>query len=195
MLFSHQVVLWTGTSVCVAVCALRFSIRTLTFRRLFPEDYLMLASLSVLVTLAASLEHYLGDFYLVLAIHNRRALPGPDFAARMESAMRGTGIALVLSTVGIWAIKLKFLAFFRRFGAQIRAYMVIWWAACLLVVASAVAQIGIIPYSCLFTSWTNLLTKCETDASLARIYASYKASIALDVVSDVVSKSSLMMLH
>lgn len=151
----------------------------------------MLASLLILAALAASLQHYLGDFYLILAIHNRLAQPGLDLSARMESAMRGTGIALVLSTVGIWAIKLNFLTFFRRFGAQIRAYMVAWWVACFLVVASAVAQIGIIPYSCLFTSWTGLLTKCETDASLTRIYASYKASIALDVISDVVSKSSL----
>ncbi|KAK8001248.1 hypothetical protein PG991_013470 [Apiospora marii] len=186
LLLSHQIVLWTGTSICIAVCALRFGIRNLTFRRLFPEDYLMLASLIILIALAAVLQHYLGDFYLVLAIMNRRALPGPDFPTRTESAMRGTGIALVLSTVGIWAIELSFLTFFRRFGAQIRAYMAAWWIACFLVVATAVVQIGIIPYSCLFTSWTSLLTRCETDASLTLIYDSYKASIALDVISDVV---------
>ncbi|KAK8112988.1 hypothetical protein PG984_013514 [Apiospora sp. TS-2023a] len=191
---TFKVVLWTGTSICIAVCALRFSIRTLTFRRLFPEDYLMLASLAILVALAAALEHYLGDFYLVLAIMNRRALPGPDFPERMESSMRGTGIAVVLSTVGIWAIKLNFLTFFRRFGAQIRAYMVAWWVACLLVVASAVAQIGMVPYGCLFTSWTSFLAKCETDASLVSIYGAYKATIALDVVSDVVSKSCALIM-
>ncbi|KAK7963951.1 hypothetical protein PG988_010925 [Apiospora saccharicola] len=150
----------------------------------------MLASLALLVALVALvavLEHYLGDFYLVLAIMSRRALPGPDFPERMESSMRGTGIAVVLSTVGIWAIKLNFLTFFRRFGAQVRAYMVAWWVACLLVVASAVAQIGMVPCGCLFTSCTSFLAKCETDASLLRIYGAYKATVALDVVSDVVN--------
>ncbi|KAK7995128.1 hypothetical protein PG990_013901 [Apiospora arundinis] len=184
--FLPKIVIWVGTGVCIVVCFLRLSIRLLTFRRLFAEDYLTLFSLTVLVALAAVVQHFLGDIYLVLLVQNQQVVPGQDFPDRLTSAMRGDGAALLLDKTGIWAIKLSFLAFFRRFGAKVRSYMITWWVACGLVVACGAVYFIIFPYSCEFGSFIHITTTCATRENIASIYRKYKANIALDVISDTI---------
>ncbi|KAK8859676.1 glycoside hydrolase family 31 [Apiospora arundinis] len=183
---AFKIVTWVGTGVCIIVCFLRLSVRLLTFRRLFAEDYLMLCSLAILAALAAVMQLTIDDIYLVLHVQNQQVMPGLDFPDRLTSGMRGHGAALLLNTTGIWAIKLSFLAFFRRFGAKVRSYMITWWVACALVVVCGAVYFAIFPYGCEFGSFVHLTTTCATRDNIASIYRGYKASIALDVISDAI---------
>ncbi|KAK7959810.1 uncharacterized protein PG986_004664 [Apiospora aurea] len=173
---AFKVVVWLTTAICIVVSALRFTIRYLTFRRLFNEDYFMLFSVLCLITLAAILQHFLGYMYLVLEMPTQVKMP--DRVVLEEPGLR---TALTLNTVGIWAIKLNFLAFFRRFGIQIRSYMISWWVASFLVVSCGLVQIGVI--LAIGSQFDSLALITE---NLIHVYTIYKASIALDVISDAI---------
>ncbi|KAK8029725.1 hypothetical protein PG993_011016 [Apiospora rasikravindrae] len=142
----------------------------------------MLFSVLVLIALAAVLQHFLGYMYLILDMPNEVAFPD-----RLVLDEPGLRTALTLNTVGIWAVKLNFLAFFRRFGIQIRSYMIAWWVASFLVVSCGLVQIGVI--LAIGSEFTSLALITE---NLIHVYTIYKASIALDVISDAISKSSLV---
>ncbi|KAK8062658.1 hypothetical protein PG997_014755 [Apiospora hydei] len=173
---AFKVVVWLTTAICIVVSALRFTIRFLTFRRLFNEDYFMLFSVLCLIALASVLQHFLGYMYLVLEMPTQVKMP--DRIVLEEPGLR---TALTLNTVGIWAIKLNFLAFFRRFGIQIRSYMISWWVASFLVVSCGLVQIGVI--LAIGSQFDSLALITE---NLIHVYTIYKASIALDVISDAI---------
>lgn len=165
------------------LAALRFSIRLVTFRRLFVEDYLMLFSLLNLIALAALFQCFLEDIYTALILRNQPTIPDPDLTEKLISALRTDGIALILNTTGIWTIKLNFLSFFRRFGCQIRSYMVFWWISVILVIAGGIGQLGVVPWRCVFD-----ITEHSSNCRSHYIYRVYEATIAIDVISDAISK-------
>lgn len=146
----------------------------------------MIFSLMTLIALSAYLQRFLGDMYTADVMP-----PGNYFNPdRLISAMRTVGVAMILSTVGIWAIKLNFLSFFRGFGRQIRSYMIFWWISFILVVACGLAQLGIIPYRCLFLSLSSMIMECSSESGSDYIYKVYEAAVAVDVVSDAISKTT-----
>ncbi|KAI1373880.1 hypothetical protein F4677DRAFT_427526 [Hypoxylon crocopeplum] len=181
---SFIITIWVATSVCILTGCLRFTIRLTCFRYLFAEDYLMLAALAILISFAAVLQRSISDIYLIQHVENQLAIPGPDFQDRLASGLRGDGTVLILGTIGIWAVKLNFLLFFRRFGRQIRTYMVFWWIAFVIIVASGAVHIGVIPYDCQFGSLNHIVYDCSLTSNVSNIYMRYKASISVDVLSD-----------
>lgn len=144
----------------------------------------MIFSLVILIALSAFLQSFLGDMYTITVTAS-----GQFFPDTLISAMRTVGVAMILSTVGIWAIKLNFLAFFRVFGRQIRSYMISWWISLILVVACGFAQLGIIPYRCLFLNLSSVTVVCPSSSGSDYIYKAYEAAVAIDIVSDAISKT------
>lgn len=185
---TFQIALWVCIGACALTSVLRFCIRIVSFRRLFVEDYLMLFSLVLLITTGALLQYSIGDVYMVIQVQNEVIPPGLDFPQRMASCLRAAGIVLVLDTIGIWAIKLNFLVFFRGFGHQIRTYMILWWVSLILVVGIGAAHIGIIPYYCVFGPLLSIVERCSTASGVTHLYAVYKVSVSIDVISDAISK-------
>lgn len=149
----------------------------------------MIIASAILISIAAVLQCFIGDLYLMIHVQNQLVVPGPDFPDRLVTALRIDGIALMLSMIGIWTIKFNFLLFFRRFGRQIRNYMIVWWVAFALVLCCGIVNIGVIPYGCVFGQLSYLTGYCATQSSVGHIYASYKASVAIDVFSDAISES------
>ena len=150
----------------------------------------MIFSLMALIAVSAFLQHFVGDIYTTLTSPDDIMIPGSDFLDRFMSALRTNGIALIVFTMGIWAIKLNFLSFFRGFGRQIKSYMILWWISSILVVACGVAQLGVIPYSCLFGSLDSILMECSPGLGSRNHYRVYQALVAFDIVSDAISKTS-----
>lgn len=148
----------------------------------------MLFSLVTFIAIGSILQRYLGDIYMMLHVENQVIAPPPDFTDRMVTGLRADGVAIILDTIGIWAIKLNFLSFFRGFGRQIRTYMILWWISLVLVLACGVAHLGVIPYNCVFGSASQILTECASKSGTGHVYTVYKASVAIDVVSDAISK-------
>lgn len=187
-MFLDQISIWVCTSLCIVVLALRFSIRLASFRRLFIEDYLMLFSLLTLIAVSAVLQRFLGYIYTIISVQNGLIPLGPDFPDQLVLGLRADGVVLILNTIGIWAIKLSFLSFFLGFGRQIRVYLVLWWISLVLVVTCGVAQLGLIPYRCVFGTLWQMTMECSTKSSLIQSYTVNKVSVSIDVVSDAISK-------
>lgn len=161
----------------------------MSFRRLFIEDYLMIFSLLTLIALSCLLQRFLGDIYTTLTLRNEETVLGSDFPDRLLSAIHATAVVLILTTIGIWAIKLNFLSFFRGFGRQIKSYMVFWWASFILVIACGLGQLGLLPYQCMFASLYPMVMNCATKSTSNHIFKVYEACIAIDIVSDAISKA------
>jgi hypothetical protein len=143
---------------------------------------------AVLIALAILLQLFLGDVYLILHAENHQSVPVLDFPSHLLAGLRADGIAILLNTLGVWLIKLSFLLFFRRLGREIRLYMIIWYVAFALVIATGATHIGLIPYDCTFGSLYHITVECATVSKVSQIYARYKASVVIDVISDATSK-------
>lgn len=90
--------------------------------------------------------------------------------------------------MGTWIIKMNFMLLFYRLGHQIRAYANVWWISAVIIVACGAIILGMLPYDCMFenSNWVN--THCSTASKMDYIYSFYKANVALDVLSDFISK-------
>ncbi|KAF2689535.1 hypothetical protein K458DRAFT_427676 [Lentithecium fluviatile CBS 122367] len=183
---AFKVVVWVGVGLCAAVCSLRFGIRFVCFRRLFVEDYLMLAAMAVLIAIAAVIQVFLGDLYELLHVQNRMKAPGPDFSDHMAAGLRGDAISIILLIVGLWFIKLNFLLFFYRIGYQIKSYLILWWVALVVVAGCGVVNLGLIPYDCMLGSISHISVDCATESRVNHIYTVYIVSVVVDVLSDVI---------
>jgi len=165
---------------------MRLAIRFICFRRLFVEDGVMLAAMAFLIALASVLQTYLGDLYELLHVQNMLKAPGLDFADKMARGLKGDAIAIILSIIGLWLIKLNFMILFYRLGYKIRSYLILWWVALVLVVGCGVVNIALIPYDCMLGSMTHITMECAKESRVNNIYTVYIATVAVDVLSDII---------
>ncbi|KAI1170015.1 hypothetical protein F4777DRAFT_592266 [Nemania sp. FL0916] len=177
-------VLWFGVGLCTVASAIRYGIRVLSYQRLLPEDYLMLFALLILIAISGILQRYVGDMYDLTYLLNGLTFPGPDFEQRILHALRASGIVLTIGSVGIYTIKLNFLAFLYRLGHHIKAYLIFWWVATVFTVVSLIVNLGVIPHKCLFGDILYATVECATESSVGHIYLVYKVIVALDVICD-----------
>lgn len=157
-------------------------------QRLFAEDYLMILALTIIASITGVLHTYLNDIYIIIEPPEAAGLPLEDYSNAITIAWRADGVAIILSAVGTWTIKINFMLFFFRFGHQIRAYKILWWVALTVIVACGAVLLGIIPYGCVFNDSTWVNTNCITTSRMRYIYSVYQANVALDVVSDLISE-------
>ncbi|KAK7752337.1 hypothetical protein SLS62_005673 [Diatrype stigma] len=146
-----------------------------------------IGSMAILISVAAVLQRFLGDIYLMMHVENGQAIPGPDFPVRMAAGLRADGVVLILDTVGIWLIKLNFLVFFYRLGHQIKAYLIAWWISLVVVISCLAVLLGVIPYSCSFGTLEHIVVECASESSVKYIYTAYRVSISIDVLSDAIT--------
>lgn len=176
-------------AVCVTAFALRVYIRYMCFRKLLADDYLMAIALSLLLTMSIVCQVFLRDIYEVVAVSNHSKIPGPDFLEVMARGMRGFGTAMLLANIGIYTIKLNFLLFFKRLGAQIRSYEIFWWSVLLLTVGCLAVALGVMQYDCMFGDVvSHIIRVCGTNETVGKTYTLFKLSCILDVISDAFSK-------
>lgn len=149
----------------------------------------MLVALAIIISISGVLHNYLTDIYMILQPLEATGMSLEDYSSLLTVVWRANGVAILLSALGTWTIKTNFMLFFFRLGHQIRAYATFWWAAVMVIVACGAALLGIIPYDCMFNDSTWVNTHCSTTSKMGYIYSVYKANVALDVFSDLISKS------
>jgi len=177
---------WVITFLCTAMCAARIYIRLKCFRRLFLDDYFMLVAWMLLVCIAALGQVYLSGCYVLMAVSRGVATHIPaDFVEFTADTLRGFGISMLMCYLGVWTIKLQYLLFFRRLGAQQKNYTRLWWVVLVLCVGCGGVFLGLFPYNCLFYSTDYIFAKCTTVPVVSRIYTFWKVSCIVDVISDV----------
>lgn len=148
----------------------------------------MVAAMAVLVAIAIVAQVYIGDLYELLHVQNMIKAPGPDFLNQMARGLKGDAIQIVLSIIGLWMIKLNFLLFFYRIGYQIKAYLITWWVALVVVMACGVINIGMVPYDCMLGDIMHITVSCAAESRVQDIYTLYIVSVVIDVLSDLISK-------
>lgn len=121
---------WTLFTLCIIFFAIRLYIRWICFRRLFLEDYLMVAAVVLLTAIEALSQTYSDDIYNLMGWVNQ-TYTAPDllvFATNTESMLESCGSAIILFIVGFYTIKVNFLLFFYRMGNRLlRIYRIVWW--------------------------------------------------------------------
>lgn len=159
---------------------------------MFAEDYLMLIALSIIISIGGVLHTHLADIYLMSLPPSATSLSPGDYSSRLTVVWRADGVAVILSALGIWTIKMNFMLFFYRLGHKIKTYTIFWWVAAVVIVACGAVLLGLIPYHCMFndSAWVNV--HCVTTSKMGYIYSVYQANIALDILSDLISKSTTL---
>ncbi len=170
-------------------CVGRVYIRYMCFRRLLVDDWVMIFALSMLLAIAALGQVYLKDVYMLMAVSNGQVMLDADFPAEAQRGLRAFGTTMLLSYLGIWAIKLNFLLFFRRLGRQIVSYTILWWAVLIITLACGGVNLGIMQFKCMFGPIEHIMTVCPQYPTLKQTYTLFKLSCILDVVTDVLSES------
>lgn len=110
---------------------------------------------------------------------------GPD----LNKGFIAVGACVNITIIGVLLVKLNFLLFFRRLGANIRKFTIMWWAVLLFTVAGAAAQIGMQLFGCFFSGLDYSFSAHCTDASaMWRIFFNAIFSATVDALSDFLSK-------
>lgn len=149
----------------------------------------MVLALAIVASITGVLHAHLTYIYIILQPPEATGLPLEYYSNAITIAWRADGVAIILSAVGTWTIKINFMLFFFRLGHQIRAYKICWWVALTVIVACGAVLLGIIPYDCVFNDSTWVNSNCITTSRMRYIYSVYQANVALDVVSDLISKT------
>lgn len=150
----------------------------------------MVLALSIVISLAAVLHAYLADIYLTSKLARPwelTYLAPQELTRRLTAAWRAVGVAVVLSTLGIWSIKMNFMLVFYRLGHLITIYNTLWWIAVAVIIICGAINLGITPYDCLFEDFASIKANCPVASKIDYINSIYKANIAVDVISDFIS--------
>lgn len=182
--------IWTGAVLCISTCTVRVYLRYMCFRKLLPEDWLMLLALGMLLSVTALGQVYLKDIYMLRAVTGGDVKFDPEFPEIAQRALRSFGVTMLLTYLGIWAIKLNFLLFFRRLIIRITSYLVFWWVVFIIIIACGAVSIGTLQYHCLFGPINHIMTVCGQYSNLRQTYTIFKISCIVDVISDVLSRQT-----
>ena len=151
----------------------------------------MLFALSMLLSVAALGQVFLKDIYMLMAVSKGRMIPGPNFSKDAQKGLQAFGVAMLFSYLGIWAIKLNFLLFFRRLITKMTSffvfYLIFWWAVLIITIACGAVSIGLMQFRCIFGPLNQIITVCPRYQSLRQTYTFFKVSCIVDVASDMLS--------
>ncbi|CAF9936601.1 MAG: hypothetical protein HETSPECPRED_010382 [Heterodermia speciosa] len=178
--------LWAGVVVSFCFFMFRIFVRIKVFRRLFPDDALVLAAWFMLIAYAAIWQWCGDQLYLSVAVASGKLLmPPPDFLDQLETFLHGLFVAYYMFYTLLWSIKMSFLLFFWKLGHNVRRQRPLWWSVFAFTVASYAVCLGLVDYSCLLGSKMHLATGCSSPHTIHYQYFSIRFATALDILTDV----------
>lgn len=127
--------------------------------------------------------------YIVDDVGNGVIPMPPTFLEDVPKAFTGVFSLMVLCTVGIYAVKLNFLLFFRRLGGQITEYTILWWIVTLATIVCFGATFGVFEYKCTLSDNNVIFFVCSSKTEIARSWRNMIISCTLDAFTDVLSKT------
>jgi hypothetical protein len=148
---------------------------------------------SLLLATAITWTITLDDIYYMKYVYSSGLPPEnlPRLYQSIRSHLHGTLSMLVMFYLGLWSIKINFLIFFRRLGYQITYYRIYWWVVVVFTALAGAACISDLQYSCAVVTVQEALESCSTPEFERFERTTLVVNCALDVFTDVLSKSSL----
>lgn len=183
-----QGVLWGGLAIAIICCCLRFVARVRTFKKLLIDDYFVVFALVIAIANVIVWQIHLRDLYYFMEVVAGLEFPKADFASVAESYFKSTVAVLILFYSCLWSIKLSFLLFFRRLGANVSHQKLVWWPVFGVTLATYFVCIGTIPYLCLVRSFEYVAANCAKPAALSYQLVTLRLNCAWDVITDILSR-------
>ncbi|KAI1808929.1 hypothetical protein F4811DRAFT_499486 [Daldinia bambusicola] len=175
---------WTGFALCTVAFVGRAYIRISCHRKLLLDDWLMIISLLLLLSTAILGQITLHYVYTEKAVLGGLEAPGTDISSIIEKVQRFFGVFFILCYIGIFLIKLGFLVFFYRLGNNVLKFRILWWVFLVLTLACFAVIMGTGEFDCLFGSFEYIIQVCSEASNQLKSKAIFKASVALDVITD-----------
>ena len=154
-----------------------------------PEDWIMLLALGAMLGSAIVTQLRLEYAYEVRDVASGIIPVPPTIFEDVYKAVRGIFAQVMLTQIGIYAIKLSCLIFFYRLGGRITEYLVHWWFVAIVTLACFAVSLGLFEYRCSLSSLDVVLSECSSKADINRMWRSAMISCVADAFSDVLRKA------
>ncbi|KAF7900091.1 hypothetical protein EAF00_004427 [Botryotinia globosa] len=178
-------VTWGCTAISLLFVTFRIWVRIRTFRRLSPDDFCVIVAWLLLLCCAIICQKISRDMYEMLGVLNGVLLPPPEgFEKHAERFLRGSAAVYVLYYCTLWLIKISFLLFFGRLLENVDSYVWPRRIVAIVVFASWIICIGIIPYSCLVPSFEKISATCLSRSAIRIQRFALGFGCGLDVLTD-----------
>jgi hypothetical protein len=159
------------------------------FRKLLIDDFFAGGAWVLLLSTAILWTVLMNDLYEMKYVLSGKKLPGLGFMRSIEQYLHGSMAILIMFYLGLWTVKINFLVFFYRLGAQITYYRVYWWVVTVFTLAAGAVCIGTIQYQCLAVSVEESMAKCSGASAIRFQDITLKVNCGLDVFTDALSES------
>jgi hypothetical protein len=132
-------VTWCGFALACCFVVLRLYVRTTESRRLFSDDYWLLAALFFLLTQAILQTLQNHSLYYLIYASAGEVPAGKALLDEGNIYVRYQFVIIVLFWTITWSVKYSFLALYYRLFDGLAIYRKIWWA---VVILAAMAYVG-----------------------------------------------------
>lgn len=208
-------VVWLGFGIATVLTAFRLYVRRIRLGKWFWDDAFHLLGWGLLLASAALLTNFSSILYRVRGVTTGGTALTIDFLQNdVPLYIRFEWVQILLFWSTLWSVKFAFLLFYRRFFTGLTSHMIAWWIVLAFTTASYLCttipflfvcgspkeyfEIGTAaPSSRDDTSdfsahelTREIAGQCLSTRSIERTKISLKFSTAVDVLTDVMSKSS-----
>lgn len=132
-------VTWCGFALACCFIVLRLYVRTTESRRLFSDDYWLLAALFFLLTQAILQTLQNHSLYYLIYASAGEVPAGKALLDQGNIYVRYQFVIIVLFWTVTWSVKYSFLALYYRLFNGLAIYRKIWWA---VVIFAAMTYVG-----------------------------------------------------
>ena len=154
--------------MAVSLCFLvfRLYVKIKSFRRLYSDDWLVLAAWVMLLAFAILWQIEAPTLYQQYAVQSGTEPFTPSFISKDTKLLRLIVLFITLFYSCLWTVKLSLLLFFRRLGSKVIGHQVWWWSILVITVLSWAACIADINWRCSLGSYYWIYVTCRTSSSL-----------------------------
>ncbi|KIX06814.1 uncharacterized protein Z518_04790 [Rhinocladiella mackenziei CBS 650.93] len=184
-----KAVAWAGVATAASFLSLRLFSRFREARRLFADDYWMVASFIVLTVNAVLQTLQTESLYYILYVSVGRIAAGEELITQGNIYVRYEFAIIGLMWTVLWCVKASFLALFWRLFEGLPPYKRLWWV---VAVFSALAYAGCwiaSAWTCHPPSTYFQFGQCSKPIDQAGSTISISYSTAVDILSDLMIMS------
>ena len=140
----------------------RSFVKIKSFRKLFSDDFLVIAAWIMLLAFAVLWQVMAPTLYEQYAVESGQKLPDLGFISRDTHFLRSITPFTIFFYSCLWTVKLSFLLFFRRLGGRVRGQRIWWWCILVVTVLTWVSCIATFHYRCSLDLYESIICKFES---------------------------------
>ncbi|KAK7447807.1 hypothetical protein Landi51_06611 [Colletotrichum acutatum] len=190
-----MILIWVMWGAAFGMTVFRGTFQWILQRRLFADDYFIIAGLVTLTALTAVITCMLPQFYLA-GEYTKAAAKDPlapvplgpeEFIARTIASLKLMFCQMLLFWTTLWAAKFSILFFLRRLVTGLPKYIRAWWMCfgAVLVLYLACMLSNFLTCTPLTKYWSAKPAGCSAPEDLVRADASIKFATSADVAADI----------